>query len=208
MYSISKDKLPDAPKKPIVEKLPIPPPTPNPQQPPIVENITQGVQTSTVIILVVLVVVIIIAIGVGIYFFIEKDKEITHLTDELNKTINEKNNRVNDITCDCPEIPKCPEIPECPAPPQCPTTICPDCPKTNDIVNSLFPGRSTLDYENTNDPGYGNKDMEILDDKDVDADNQKKYLVDQSLDIDKNYKELKKQIEGILGKSLTLESDV
>ena len=205
MYSISKDKLPDAPKKPIVEKLPVPPPPP-PQpisdggQTPIVENITQGVQTSTVIILAVLVVVIIIAIGVGIYLFIEKDKEITNLTEELTRTKNQKSNRVNDITCDCPEIPECPA---CPAPPQCPTTICPDCPTTNDIVNSIFPGRSTLDYDNTNDPQYGNKDMEILDDKDVDADNQKKYLVDQSLDIDKNYKELKKQIEGILGKPIT-----
>lgn len=204
MYSISKDKLPDAPTKPIVEKLPIPPP-PQPPQPniaqtPIVENITQGVQTSTIIILVVLVVVIIIAIGVGIYFFIEKDKEITNLTDQLNKTKNEKSNKVNDITCDCPEIPKCPE---CPTPPQCPTTICPDCPTTNDIVNSIFPGRSILDYDNTNVAEYGNKDMEILDDKDVDSDNKKKYLVDQSLDIDKNYKDLKKQIEGILGKSLT-----
>jgi len=203
MYSISKDKLPDAPKKPIVEKLPVPPP-PIPEsnggQVPIVENITQGVQTSTVIILAVLVVVIIIAIGVGIYLFIEKDKEITNLTKELTITKNQKSNRVNDITCDCPEIPECPV---CPEPPQCPTTICPDCPTTNDIVNSIFPGRSTLDYDNTNDPQYGNKDMEILDDKDVDADNQKKYLVDQSLDIDKNYKELKKQIEGIIGKPIT-----
>ena len=42
-------------------------------------------------------------------------------------------------------------------------------------------------------------------DKDIDADNKKKYLVDQSLYIDKNYKELKAQIEGILGKPLTVE---
>lgn len=203
MYSISKDKLPDPPKKPTVEKLPLPPPPPQritTEKIPIVENITQGAQTSTIIILVVLVVVIVIAIGVGIYLFVEKDKEITNLTNELNKTKKEKSNRVNDITCDCPEIPECPKCPEAP---QCPTTICPDCPSTNDIVNSIFPGRSTLDYSNTNDPQYINKDMEILDDKDVDSDNEKKYLVDQSLDIDKNYKQLKSQIEGILGKSLT-----
>jgi hypothetical protein len=188
MYSISKDKLPSPPEPPIINKIPIP----QPPISPIPQPKSKNNSTTIMIILVILVVIIIISLSVGIYLFLEKDKEINKLSDELQNEKKNKETRTNEVKCDCPEIPACPPAP--PAP-QCPTTICPDCPTTNDISNSLFPGRSS-----TSDMGM--KDMEILDNQDVDSENKKKFLVDQSLNINKNYNELKKQVDQILGDAI------
>ena len=193
MYSISKDKLPDPPEPPRIEKMELPPPSPKTPQELIFNQSSDGNSSNTIIIvMVILVIIIIIALGVAIYFFIEKDKEISSLTKDLEDEKNKNDKTKNDITCDCPEIPKCPA---CPPAPECPTTICPDCPSTNDMMNSMFPGRSI--------PNNGGRDFDLINNQDIDSYNKKKKIVQDSLDIKSNFEKVKKNIEDALGKSLT-----
>lgn len=189
MYSISKDKLPEPPTPPVVKKMELPPVPPKSPQELIFNQSSDGNSSNTIIIvMVILVLIIIIALGVAIYFFIEKDKEISLLTKDLENEQRKNDKTNNDITCDCPEIPPCPAAPECP------TTICPDCPSTNDLMNSMFPGRSMSNN--------GGRDFELIDNQDIDSHNKKNKIVQDSLDIKSNFEKVKKNIEKALGKSL------
>ena len=141
----------------------------------------------------IIIILIILSFAACIYLFIRKDNEINELNIELEKIKKEKDNKINELKCDCPAIPKCPD------PPQCPTTICPDCPSTNDIIYSLFPGRSMLPSDFYDNGQQGNKEMEILD---TDYDKNKKKLINQSLDIQKNYKYVINNIKKVLGDTI------
>uniref|UniRef100_A0A6C0CXX0 Uncharacterized protein n=1 Tax=viral metagenome TaxID=1070528 RepID=A0A6C0CXX0_9ZZZZ len=193
MYKIPKDKIPRPPEKPFVQKMPVPQ-IPNDR----IINSNNDYDYESII----LIILIILSSAYCVYTFINKDNYINNLNTELENVKRSKDNKINDLRCNCPSIPECPK---CPDPPQCPTTICPTCPSSHEIVESLFPGRSLLPSDFYNFGNQGNKEMEILD---TDNDKYKNYIVSQSLDVEKNYKEVIDNIKNVLGDKILLDQKV
>lgn len=189
MYKIPKDKIPPPPNKPFIQKIPVSQISNDGKF-----NSDNDYDYESIV----LIILIILSSAYCVYTFISKDNYINNLNSELDSVKRSKDNKLNDLRCNCPAIPECPK---CPDPPQCPTTICPSCPTSQEIVEVLFPGRSLLPTDNYN-FSYGNKEMEILE---TDNDKYKNHIISESLDVEKNYKDVIKQIKDTLGNQILLD---
>ena len=191
MNSIPNNEIPSPPPIPKIEKMVVPSEPPDPPK----------FNIMIIGFVFILIIIVCYVFGKSLHnFIIEKDKIITDLKNEL-KTKSETKSEIKPhdtlLNCDCPEIPKCPEIPDCPISPQCPTTICPDCPSVDNIMNSIFPGRSSMNNLNNN--NLNDNALDIIDDQEIDSYKKKKKLIDNSLDINKNIDKLTEQIDGLIG---------